>query len=283
MEFKKLSIEEEYVILKKGTEAPFVGIYDKHYEPGVYRCKQCDTELYKSDSKFSSGCGWPSFDDTIEGRVKEVPDADGRRVEIVCANCDGHLGHVFSGEGFTQKDKRHCVNSISLNFKPLQSIKQKAIFASGCFWGTEHFFKKAKGVISTRVGYIGGKHQNPTYDEVCTGLTGHAEAVEVIFDSTKTSYEEMCILFFETHDFSQLDRQGPDIGNQYRSAIFIQNKEQQEITDKLIRQLKDMGREVATKLEANNEFWQAEKYHQDYYTQINGRPYCHFYKKIFKG
>ena len=116
MNFNELSDEEKRVIENKGTEMPFSGEYNDFYEEGVFSCKKCNKELYKSESKFSSGCGWPSFDDGIKDAVKRVPDADGRRVEIVCSSCGGHLGHVFEGEGFTAKNTRHCVNSISLNF-----------------------------------------------------------------------------------------------------------------------------------------------------------------------
>jgi len=115
--FNELNEEEQRIILHKGTERPGTGKFNKHYEDGVYHCRQCRAPLYKSEHKFDSGCGWPSFDDEIEGAVKQVPDVDGRRMEIVCAKCGGHLGHVFSGEKFTPKNLRHCVNSVSLDFK----------------------------------------------------------------------------------------------------------------------------------------------------------------------
>jgi peptide methionine sulfoxide reductase msrA/msrB len=283
MEFKKLSPEEERVIINKGTEKPFTGEYYKNKEKGTYICKQCGAALYQSGDKFDSDCGWPSFDDEIDGAVTRVPDADGRRTEIICTNCGGHLGHVFLGEGYTLKNTRHCVNSISMDFIPATKHQQTetAIFASGCFWGTEYYLKKAKGVKSTTVGYIGGHVKNPTYEQVCTGTTGHAEAVEVVFDPSVTNYEELTRLFFETHDFTEVNRQGPDIGEQYRSVIFYTDEKQKQIAEKLIGELKDKGYKVATKLEKAGEFYTAEKYHQDYYFKTGGTPYCHIKREVF--
>lgn len=283
MTLNKLTPDEERVIIHKGTEMPFTGKYYQHKEAGTYLCKQCGAPLYRSSDKFDSDCGWPSFDDEIPGAVKRTPDPDGMRTEITCAKCGGHLGHVFEGERFTEKNIRHCVNSISLDFVPAsQEVKtQKAYVAGGCFWGTEYLLQNVEGVISTRVGYMGGKTRNPTYKEVCYENTGHAEAVEVVFDPSKTDYEKLARYFFEIHDPTQLNRQGPDVGDQYRSAIFYLDDNQKQIAEKLIKILKDKGYKVVTEVTRAGEFYEAEKYHQDYYNYTGKEPYCHFYQKRF--
>lgn len=284
MTWKKLTPEEKYVIIDKGTERPFSGEYNLNKEKGVYQCRQCGADLFRSDAKFDSGTGWPSFDDAIPGAVRQETDRDGRRTEILCANCGGHLGHVFFNEGFTSKNARYCVNSISLSFDPADKpapTTEKAMFAGGCFWGVEYHFNKVPGVISTTVGYSGGRTDHPTYEEVCTGRTGHAESIEVEFDPSKVSYEELAKLFFEIHDPTQENRQGPDIGTQYRSVLFYENEAQKKIAEKLIEQLKNRGYDVVTTVEKAGEFWPAELYHQDYYEKTGHRPYCHIYQKRF--
>ncbi|MBU1700342.1 MAG: bifunctional methionine sulfoxide reductase B/A protein [Candidatus Eisenbacteria bacterium] len=283
MGFNELTPEEERVIVQKGTEVPFTGKYYNHHEKGTYICKRCGAPLYISDSKFNSGCGWPSFDDEIPGAVEKRTDADGLRTEILCKKCGAHLGHVFTGEEFTEKNTRHCVNSISLEFLPATETRsmQRAIFAGGCFWGMEYFFQNAKGVTSTQVGYVGGDTENPTYKEVCYDSTGHAEAIEVTFDPSKTTYEELAKLFFEIHDPTQVDRQGPDVGAQYRSSVFYLDDDQKSTAEALIEILKTKGYEVATEVQPAGTFWNAEDYHQDYYKKNKQKPYCHAYTKRF--
>jgi len=283
MKFRELTPEEARVIVNKGTEAPFTGKYEKFNEAGTYTCKRCGAPLYHSTDKFDAGCGWPSFDQEIPGAVKRMPDADGMRTEIECAKCGAHLGHVFTGEHFTQKNTRHCVNSISLGFTPSETSQKTdtAVFAGGCFWGVEYFMKKATGVISTEVGYTGGTKTNPTYQEVCSGTTGHYEAIRVVFDPALTSFETIARLFFEIHDPTQWDHQGPDRGAQYRSAVFVGNKAQQEIVESLIAELKSKGFRVVTEIKPASTFWKAEDYHQDYYEHKGSTPYCHGYVKRF--
>jgi peptide methionine sulfoxide reductase msrA/msrB len=283
MKYNKLTPEEEQIIIHKGTERPFSGKFNSFDEKGTYTCKRCDTPLYKSDFKFDSQCGWPSFDDEIPGAILRRPDADDLRTEILCNNCGAHLGHVFTGEGLTDKNVRHCVNSISLNFIPSGETQKidTAYFAGGCFWGVEHFLQKERGVLSVKSGYMGGTAKNPTYKEVCSGTTGHAEAVEVRFDNSKTSYEKLAQLFFEIHDPTQINRQGPDIGYQYRSEIFYLNEDQKQIAERLIKILSDKGFDIATRVTRADTFWEAENYHQDYYNKTGGEPYCHGYIKRF--
>ncbi len=283
MEYKELTKEEERIIIHKGTEPPFSGKYEKHNEKGTYTCKRCGASLFRSDNKFDAHCGWPSFDDEIPGAVKQFPDADGMRTEIVCSNCGAHLGHVFTGEGFTPKNTRHCVNAVSLDFIPesASGSTATALFAGGCFWGVEYYMMKTKGVISTEVGYTGGHVNNPTYKEVCSGTTGHYEAIEVVFDPSQTSYETITRLFFEIHDPTQWNHQGPDQGEQYRSAVFYKNDYQKNITEKLINELKSKGFRVVTEVKPAEKFWKAEDYHQEYYEHKGTTPYCHGYIKRF--
>lgn len=278
-----LTPEEKRVLLQKGTERPFSGEYWNSFQDGWYACRQCDSLLYESNNKFQSECGWPSFDDELPDAVKRQPDADGFRTEILCANCGGHLGHVFLGEQLTPKNTRHCVNSISLKFIPREKL-ETAVFAGGCFWGVEHYFNDLPGVRLTRVGYTGGTVDHPTYEQVCTGLTGHAEAIEIVFDPQKVNYEELARRFFEIHDPTQKNRQGPDIGLQYRSAAFYQSEEQKKTIQTLLGELKERGYQPVTQLidGANLKFWPAEQYHQDYYKKTGKTPYCHVYLPRFE-
>jgi len=284
LQYYDLTKNESYVINSKGTESPFTGKFTKYSDKGTYVCKKCGAALYHSTDKFVSDCGWPSFDDEIKGAVNRYPDPDGMRTEIECASCGAHLGHVFTGERLTSKNVRHCVNSTSLDFVPAIVPAGRygtAVFAGGCFWGVEYFLQKAPGVISVTSGYTGGVVKNPTYKEVCTGNTGHAEAVKVTYDPVKTSYEKILKLFLEIHDPTQVGRQGPDIGDQYRSEIFYLNDEQKNIAEKNINILKAKGMKISTAVTKASEFYPAEAYHQDYYFNNGKIPYCHAYTKRF--
>jgi len=282
---EQLSDEEKYVLINKGTERPFTGKYTNEKSNGIYTCKLCDTPLYTSSDKFDSSCGWPSFDDTIKGAVKRVPDADGRRVEIVCANCGAHLGHVFEGEGYTAKNTRHCVNSISLKLtkKPDMNDEKlaKAYFAGGCFWGVEYYLEKLDGVKEVISGFMGGHVKNPSYYEVVRSSTGHLEAVEVIYDPSKISYKQIAKTFFEIHDPTQTNGQGPDIGEQYLSAVFVNNDNEKNTIRELIGKLENNDYKVATKILDAQEFYAAEEDHQNYYNKKGTKPYCHGYTKRF--
>lgn len=311
--YNKLSDEEKRVILNKGTEYAYTGEYTDNKASGTYICRQCNAALYSSDDKFDSRCGWPSFDDEIEGAVKQVPDADGRRTEIICNNCQGHLGHVFIGEGFTDKDTRHCVNSISMQFIPkgeavpamivegsenqaLESSNPEwtvsdaekelmannanldtAILGAGCFWCIDAMFRQLKGVELVEVGYSGGTIKAPTYKMICAGGTGHVEVAKIVFDPSIISYETLLDIFFHTHDPTTLNRQGNDVGDQYRSVIFYQNQEQKESALKVLESVDKSNlwpNPIVTAVEPLTNYYVAEDYHQNYYNQNTEQGYC---------
>jgi peptide methionine sulfoxide reductase msrA/msrB len=284
LKFYDLTKDESHIINDKGTETPFTGKFTNYKEKGTYVCKKCGAALYYSSDKFDSGCGWPSFDDEIKGAVIRIPDPDGIRTEIECANCGAHLGHVFIGEHLTARNVRNCVNSMSLEFVPAKLEAGRygtAIFAGGCFWGVEYFMQKASGVISVTSGYTGGSVKNPTYQEVCTGNTGHAEAVKIVYDPQKTTYDKLLRLFLEIHDPTQVGGQGPDIGDQYRSEIFYMNDDQKNTAENDLNLLRAKGFKIATALAKASEFYPAEAYHQDYYLKNGKTPYCHSYTQRF--
>jgi methionine-S-sulfoxide reductase len=158
---------------------------------------------------------------------------------------------------------------------------KSAYFASGCFWGTEYYLDKIDGVSATTVGYMGGEMPNPTYEDVSTGDTGHVEAVKVDYDPEKVSYEELVKMFFESHDPTQVDGQGPDIGSQYVSKIFYSTEEEKGVAENLKNYLEKKSMNIATKIEPVTEFYEAENYHQDYFSKNNQAPVCHVYQKLF--
>ncbi len=265
--YHSLTPQEEHIIVHKGTEPAGTGRFAPFSMPGVYLCRRCDAPLFLSNDKFASSCGWPSFDDAIADSVKKHIDQDGVREEIVCARCGAHLGHVFAGENYTAKNLRHCVNSASLSFTPAHAPDglHRAIFAAGCFWGVQSAMKKLPGVIRSMVGYTGGHVVEPTYEEVCSGLTGHREAIEVVFDPKLTNYEKILKYFFSIHDPTQKHAQGPDRGEQYQSAIFYLTDEQRRIAENVMQQLQKQGLSITTELRPASIFYPAEKYHQNYH------------------
>lgn len=279
---KSLTPEQLRIIQDKATEAPGSGDYNTFQGIGSYLCRRCGLALFRSDDKFLSACGWPSFDNEIDNAIKRETDRDGRRTEILCNRCNAHLGHVFSGEYLTNKNLRHCVNSAAIDFVNSTSIidSEEAIFAGGCFWGIQHLFEQFAGIVKTEVGYIGGDADHPSYEMICRGDSGHYEATRIVFDST-TDYEAIAKFFFEIHDATQGGGQGPDIGQQYQSAIFYFNEAQLNTSKQLIATLEQQGLEIKTKLLEVSTFWAAEQYHQHYYQKTGNAPYCHSWTQRF--
>jgi peptide methionine sulfoxide reductase msrA/msrB len=277
--YNPLTTEESMIIEDKGTEAPFSGEYNDFFHDGAYLCRRCNSPLYESRDKFKSGCGWPSFDDEIPDAVKKMPDKDGRRVEILCANCGAHLGHVFLGENLTSKNTRHCVNSISLRFIPFEKLEdpRKAVFGGGCFWCLDAAYRLVPGVIDVVSGYAGGKSDNPRYEEVSGGQTGHAEVIMIAYDPKIISYEKLLEYFFTVHDPTTIDRQGNDAGKQYRSVIFYSSwKEKIEAENKIeeLNKSRSFGSPIVTEVVPLIKFYPAEDYHQDYFSKNPSQAYC---------
>jgi peptide methionine sulfoxide reductase msrA/msrB len=302
-EWKKILSPDLYAVARQAdTERAFTGTMWNSETKGTYYCATCGNRLFRSNQKFTSSCGWPSFFEQENKESITFKDDNSygmKRTEALCGRCDSHLGHLFD-DGPEPTGKRYCMNAISLDFVPDGVVATKSegnletiVLGGGCYWCVEAVYENLQGVKSVASGFAGGTVENPSYEEVCTGRTGAAEVVEITYDKSVTNLDEIFKVFFTVHDPTTLNRQGADVGTQYRSAIFFKNEEQKKAAQSIIDELNASNvysSKIVTTLEPFKKFYKAEEYHQNYYENNKDKPYCQMviqpkiekFEKVFK-